>query len=39
MSATNGEGKRRAEGITFLVHLLKFDSDTETSKNIAIISL
>ena len=35
----NGEGDRRAEGILFLVHLLKFESDTATSKNIAIIKL
>jgi len=39
MSATNGEGDRRAEGILFLVNLLKFESDTATSKNIAIIRL
>ena len=37
MSAINGEGDRRAEGVLFLVHLLKFESDTATSKNIAII--
>jgi len=33
MSATNGEGDLRAEGII----LLKFESDTATLKNIAII--
>jgi len=33
MSATNGKA---IEGITFLVNLLKFESDTATSKNIAI---
>jgi len=39
MSATNWEGERRAEGIIFLVHLLKFESDTAASKNIRIIRL
>jgi len=37
MSVTNREDERRAEGIICLVHLLKFESDTATSKNIAII--
>ena len=37
MSARNVEGDRRAEGILFLVHLVKFESETATSKNIAII--
>ena len=35
----SGEGDRRAERIIFLVHLLKFESDTATSKNIEIIRL
>mgnify|MGYP000552436606 CR=1 FL=1 len=39
MSATNGEGDRPTERIIFLVHLLKLDSDTATSKTIAIIKL
>ena len=39
MGATNGEGDIRAEKIIFLVNLLKFENDTETSKNIAIIRL
>ena len=35
MSAINGEG----DNVLFcLVHVLKFDSDTATSKNIAIIN-
>ena len=38
MRATNGVGDRRSEGILFLVHLVKFESDIATSKNIAIIN-
>jgi len=34
-----GERARRAELFIFLVHLLVFESDTATSKGIAIITL
>ena len=37
MTATNGEGDRRAERTLFIVHSLKFERETATSKNIAII--
>ena len=40
ISATNGEGDIRAEGILFLVNLLKFESDIkEDSNNKVIINL
>jgi len=34
-----GKNDRRAERFLFLVHLLKFESDTATSKDISIIRL
>ena len=37
-SSTNGKGGRREAGI-FLVHSFKFERDTATSKNIAIIMI
>jgi len=40
MIATKGQGDGLEEGILyFLVYLLKFESDTARSKNIAIIML
>ena len=39
MSATNGKATDGQKEFLFLVHLLKFESDTAKSKNIAIIRL
>jgi len=37
MSAKNGEGDRRAEGIIFLVNLLKFENDIKGHINNKVI--